>query len=153
MPKYVRGVFVMWKKILLSIGLIILLIVGIEIFNISNSKENKAENTNIVQNETEISSQYVTDDCVNEWEDYSKTVQEEIKETGQNLNDENKQYILRENDGFINVYYINEKGEEILYRVTDISTSYLGEEDIKELKEGIEVTGLQNLNQLLEDFE
>ena len=110
MPKYVRGVFVMWKKILLSIGLIILLIVGIEIFNISNNKEKKAENTNIVQNETEISSEYVTDDCVNEWEDYSKTVQEEIKETGQNLNDENKQYILRENDGFINVYYINEKG-------------------------------------------
>ena len=153
MPKYVRGVFVMWKKILLSIGLIILLIVGIEIFNISNNKEKKAENTNIVQNETEISSQYVTDDCVNEWEDYSKTVQEEIKETGQNLNDENKQYILRENDGFINVYYINEKGEEILYRVTDISAKYLGEEDVKELQEGINVVGIQELNQLLEDFE
>lgn len=143
----------MWKKILLSIGLIILLIVGIEIFNISNNKEKKAENTNIVQNETEISSEYVTDDCVNEWEDYSKTVQEEIKETGQNLNDENKQYILRENDGFINVYYINEKGEEILYRVTDISTKYLGEEDVKELQEGINVVGIQELNQLLEDFE
>ena len=153
MPKYVRGVFVMWKKILLSIGLIILLIVGIEIFRVSQSKENKAENTNIVQNETEISSEYVTDDCVNEWEDYSKTVQEEIKETGQNLNDENKQYILRENDGFINVYYINEKGEEILYRVTDISTKYLGEEDVKELQEGINVVGIQELNQLLEDFE
>lgn len=154
MPKYVRGVFVMWKKILLSIGLIIVLIVGIEIFNVSNNKEKKAENTNIVQNETEISSsEYVTDDCVNEWEDYSKTVQEEIKETGQNLNDENKQYILRENDGFINVYYINEKGEEILYRVTDISTKYLGEEDVKELQEGINVVGIQELNQLLEDFE
>lgn len=144
----------MWKKILLSIGLIILLIVGIEIFSVSQSKENKAENTNIVQNETEISSsEYVTDGCVNEWEDYSKTVQEEIKETGQNLNDENKQYILRENDGFINVYYINEKGEEILYRVTDISTKYLGEEDVKELQEGINVVGIQELNQLLEDFE
>ena len=153
MPKYVRGVFVMWKKILLSIGLIILLVVGIEIFNVSKNKENKVENTNIVQNETEISSEYVTDDCVNEWEDYSKTVQEEIKETGQNLNDENKQYILRENDGFINVYYINEKGEEILYRVTDISTKYLGEEDVKELQEGINVVGIQELNQLLEDFE
>lgn len=144
----------MWKKILSSIGLIIVLIVGIEIFNVSNNKEKKAENTNIVQNETEISSsEYVTDDCVNEWEDYSKTVQEEIKETGQNLNDENKQYILRENDGFINVYYINEKGEEILYRVTDISTKYLGEEDVKELQEGINVVGIQKLNQLLEDFE
>ena len=154
MPKYVRGVFVMWKKILLSIGLIILLIVGIEIFSVSQSKENKAENTNIVQNETEISSsEYVTDDCVNEWEDYSKTVQSEIKETSGILNDENRHYILRETDGKINVYYINENGEEILYKVTDISTSYLGEEDIQELKKGIEVIGIQNLNQVLEDFE
>ena len=143
----------MWKKILLSIGLIILLIVGIEIFNISNNKEKKAENTNIVQNETEISSQYVTDDCVNEWEDYSKTVQEEIKETGQNLNDENKHYILRENDGFINIYYLNENEEEILYKVTDISTKYLGDDDIKKLDDGIEVVGIQKVNELLEDYE
>lgn len=153
MPKYVRGVFIMWKKIMLSIGLMILLIIGIEIFNISKKEENKTENTNIVQNETEISSKYVTDECINEWEDYSQTVQEEIKETGQNLNDENKHYILRENDGFINVYYINEKNEEILYRVTDISTKYLGEDDVKELQEGINVVGIQELNQLLEDFE
>ena len=153
MPKYVRGVFVMWKKILLSIGLIILLVVGIEIFNVSKNKENKVENTNIVQNETEISSEYVTDDCVNEWEDYSKTVQEEIKETGQNLNDENKHYILRENDGFINIYYLNENEEEILYKVTDISTKYLGDDDIKKLDDGIEVVGIQKVNELLEDYE
>ena len=153
MPKYVRGVFIMWKKILISIGLMIILIVGIEIFNIS--KKNKPEEEkNIVQNETEIStSKYVKDDCINEWQDYSETVQNDIRETSGNLNDENKHYILREKDGFINIYYINENEEEILYRVTDISTSYLGEEDIKELKEGIEVKGLQNLNQLLEDFE
>ena len=143
----------MWKKILLSIGLIILLIVGIEIFNVSKNKENKVENTNIVQNETEISSEYVTDDCVNEWEDYSKTVQEEIKETGQNLNDENKHYILRENDGFINIYYLNENEEEILYKVTDISTKYLGDDDIKKLDDGIEVVGIQKVNELLEDYE
>ena len=143
----------MWKKILLSIGLIILLVVGIEIFNVSKNKENKVENTNIVQNETEISSEYVTDDCVNEWEDYSKTVQEEIKETGQNLNDENKHYILRENDGFINIYYLNENEEEILYKVTDISTKYLGDDDIKKLDDGIEVVGIQKVNELLEDYE
>lgn len=143
----------MWKKILLSIGLIILLVVGIEIFNVSKNKENKVENINIVQNETEISSEYVTDDCVNEWEDYSKTVQEEIKETGQNLNDENKHYILRENDGFINIYYLNENEEEILYKVTDISTKYLGDDDIKKLDDGIEVVGIQKVNELLEDYE
>ena len=143
----------MWKKILISIGLIIILIAGIEIFNIL--KKNKTEETNnIVQNETEIStSKYVKDDCLNEWQDYTETVQNEIKETSGSLNDENRHYILREKDGFINIYYINENEEEILYKVTDVSTSYLGEEDIKELKEGIEVVGLQNLNQMLEDFE
>lgn len=142
----------MWKKILLSTGLIIILIAGIEIFNIK--KEEEIDNTNnIVKNETEISKIYVKDDCLNEWEDYSKTIQNEIKETSQSLNDENRHYILREKEGFINVYYINENKEEILYRVTDISTKYLGEDDIKELKDGIEVVGVQQLNQLLEDFE
>ena len=81
MPKYVRGVFIMWKKILISIGLIIILIASIEIFNISKRNTNEEKN-NIVENETEVSaSKYVKDDCLNEWEDYSKTVQNEIKET------------------------------------------------------------------------
>ena len=53
----------------------------------------------------------------------------------------------------INVYYINESGKEILYRVTDISVKFLGEDDIKELKQGIEVIGTQKLNEMLEDFE
>ena len=136
MPKYVRGVFIMWKKILISIGLIIILIAGIEIFNISKRNTNEEKN-NIVENETEVSaSKYVKDDCLNEWEDYSKTVQNEIKETSSSLSDENRHYILREKDGIINVYYINENGEEILYKVTDISTNYLSEEDVKDLKEG-----------------
>ena len=48
MPKYVRGVFIMWKKILISIGLIIILIAGIEIFNIL--KKNKTDYKNRKQN-------------------------------------------------------------------------------------------------------
>ena len=54
MPKYVRGVFIMWKKILISIGLIIILIASIEIFNISKRNTNEEKN-NIVENETEVS--------------------------------------------------------------------------------------------------
>lgn len=144
----------MWKKILISIGLMIILIASIEIFNISKKNTNEETSNNIVENETELSTnKYVKDDCLNEWEDYSKTIQNEIKETSSSLNDENRHYILKEEDGIINVYYINENKEEVLYKVTDISTSYLGEDDVKELKEGIEVRGIQNLNQLLEDFE
>lgn len=142
----------MWRKILLSIILIIIFIGGIEIFYVSK-REKMNDTKNIVENETELSRKYVKDECLKEWEDYSKTVQNEIMETSQSLNDENRPYILREKDGFINVYYINESGEEILYRVTDISVKFLGEDDIKELKQGIEVIGTQKLNEMLEDFE
>lgn len=150
MPKYVKEVYkFMWKKVFLSIGLIVVLIVGIILFYMW--RENRTSK-NIVNNETEISSEYVRDDCLNEWEDYAKTLQEEI-EASKTLNEENRHYILKEKDGNICVYYINEKKEEILYKVTDISIEYLSEDDVKSLKEGIDVYGLQNLNQLIEDFE
>lgn len=147
-----RGVFIMWKKVFLSIGIIIILIVGIEIFNLSQKKE--SEDNNIVKNEVNIlSSEFVNDDCVNEWEDYSKTVEEEIKETSSVLNDENRHYILRAENEVVNIYYLNEDDEEILYKVTDISIKYLSDEDRVELKKGIEVVGIEKMNQLLEDFE
>lgn len=142
----------MWKKIFITVSLIIILIIGIEIFNVSRNNE-EDEQSNIVKNETEISQAYVTDDCIDEWEDYSLAVQEEIEEASQILNDENRSYIVKEKDGLVNVYYINEKKEEILYRATDISVKYLGEGDIENLKKGIVVIGIQELNKLLEDFE
>ena len=142
----------MWKKVFLSIGIIIILIVGIEIFNLSQKKE--SEDNNIVKNEVNIlSSEFVNDDCVNEWEDYSKTVEEEIKETSSVLNDENRHYILRAENEVVNIYYLNEDDEEILYKVTDVSIKYLSDEDRAELKKGIEVVGIEKMNQLLEDFE
>lgn len=141
----------MWKKIFLSVSLIIIFIVGIEIFNIS--KKNEEDTNNIIQNETELSTGYVTDECLNEWTDYSSIAQAEIQETNQNLNDKDRHYILKSENDVIKVYYINEKEEEILYKVTEIYTKYLSENDIKELETGIDVYGVQELNQLLEDFE
>ncbi len=144
----------MWKKFLLSICIVIILIIGIIIFNLYyKNVDNKKENENIVQNEIELSSQYVTDECINEWKDYSLTVQEEIIEASQNLSDENKIYIAKAQDDYIKIYYINNKNEEILYKVTDIAVQYLGKDDIEKLNQGIKVKGLQELNQLLEDFE
>ena len=141
----------MWKKILMSLILMTILVIGIRLININNQKKDNQEN--IVTDETNLSSQFVTDECVNEWKDYSLIVQEEIKEASQNLNDENKTYIVKAEDNNIKVYYLNNKNEEILYKVTDIAVQYLGEADIEKLKQGIEVKGLQELNQLLEDFE
>lgn len=144
----------MWKKVLISAIFIMIIIIGMRAVytnNQSNKNENDVEN--LVSQEEEISSEYVTDECSNEWRDYSLTVQEELKEASQNLNDENKTYIVKAEDNYIKVYYINNKNEEILYRVTDISIQYLGQNDVEELKQGIKVVGLQELNQLIEDFE
>ena len=144
----------MWKKMIIMICVIAIIIVGIVLFSISRNSEKINENTNkIIENQTELSSEYVTDDCLNEWSDYRISVQEELQETSQNLNDENRHYILRAEDNLIHVYYINEEEEEVLYRVTEISTKYLTEEDVKKLETGIDVYGVQALNQLLEDFE
>ena len=130
------------------------MIIGMRAFYTNNqSKKNENDVENFVSKEEEISSEYVTDECSNEWKDYSLTVQEELKEASQNLNDENKTYIVKAEDNYIKVYYINNKNEEILYRVTDISIQYLGQNDVEELKQGIKVVGLQELNQLIEDFE
>lgn len=137
----------MWKKIVLIIGLV--LIVAVILFIIW---QNRDISKDIVKNETEISSKYIRDDCLNEWEDYAQTVQEEIQ-TSKTLNEENKHYVVKERDGNICIYYINDKSEEILYKVTDISIEYLEKEDIESLKKGIDVYGLKNLNQLIEDFE
>ena len=144
----------MWKKFLISIIIIFILVIGIIVFNRTNTNSEAQKNSeNLVNNEIDLSTEYVTDECVNEWRDYSLTVQEEIKEANQNLSDENKTYIVKEEDDYIKVYYINNKNEEILYKVTDIAVQYLGKDDVKKLKQGIKVIGLQELNQLLEDFE
>ena len=144
----------MWKKALITAILIMIMIIGMRAFYTNNqSKKNENDVENFVSKEEEISSEYVTDECSNEWKDYSLTVQEELKEASQNLNDENKTYIVKAEDNYIKVYYINNKNEEILYRVTDISIQYLGQNDVEELKQGIKVVGLQELNQLIEDFE
>jgi len=141
----------MWKKVLISLILIITAVIGIKLIYEDDQKKEIREN--IITNEVDLSSQYVTDECVNEWKDYSLTVQEQVKETSQNINDENKTYIVKAEDNYIKVYYLNTKNEKILYKVTDISVQYLEEEDIEKLKQGIEVKGLQELNQVLEDFE
>ena len=141
----------MWKKILISLALMIISIIGIALINDTHIEKENQEN--IVKNETNISDEYVTDECINEWKDYSLVVQEEIRQASQNLNDENKIYIVRAEDNYLKVYYLNNKNEEILYRVTDISTQYLEKEDVEKLTIGVELKGLQELNQLLEDFE
>ena len=62
-------------------------------------------------------------------------------------------FVLREDNGKITVYKINENNEEEVYENTEISVEYLSETDKIKISEGIRVNGIEELNQLLEDFE
>ncbi len=62
-------------------------------------------------------------------------------------------YVVREDNGKISIYRINENKEEELYEKTEISIDYLTETDKMNIKNGINVNGKEKLNQLIEDFE
>lgn len=62
-------------------------------------------------------------------------------------------FVLRDKDGKIIIYRINENNEEEEYESTEISTEYLTETDKLKIQEGIKVIGKEELNQLIEDFE
>ena len=115
--------------------------------NTSDSLNNQTENA------IDISSTYVVDDCMNEWADYAKTIEEDIKSTNSGIVDENTHFLVKDVDGYITIYYIDDSGEEILYNETEISTEYLSVTDLDDLEIGIEVVGYEELNKLIENFE
>lgn len=62
-------------------------------------------------------------------------------------------YLLKELDGNLAIYNIDESNNLNLYEDTEIVIRYLPEEDITRIKEGIRVNGRQELNEALEDYE
>lgn len=62
-------------------------------------------------------------------------------------------FILKNDNGKITIYRVNENGEEEVYEKTEISVEYLTETDKIEIQKGIRVNGIEELNQLIEDFE
>ena len=95
----------------------------------------------------------VTDECLNEWNDYGEYISERVEEANNNLSEQDTHYILKDVYGYIEIYYLDENNNEYLYKKTDISTEYLSEEDLDDLQIGIEVVGTEALNKMLEDFE
>ena len=65
----------------------------------------------------------------------------------------NEHYVLRDIDGYVNVFVLNKKGNETLYRATDILTKYLSEADRASLVNGAYVVGKDDLEMMLQDFE
>ena len=127
--------------------IVIFLIIKIAVKN--NSKVN--EKTELIQiaNSEEKSNGEVTDECIDEWNDY---INSKVEEASTNNAEDKTRYLLKNVDGFIDVYYVDNNGE-YLYKKTNIAIEYLSKEDLDKLNNGIEVIGIEELNKKLEDFE
>ena len=62
-------------------------------------------------------------------------------------------YIIKEKDGNVVVFKLDNEGKEVLYDITSIEVQYLPETDLMQLRDGIKVNGVEKLNQIIEDFE
>jgi len=64
-------------------------------------------------------------------------------------------FSIREENGLIVIYKILADGTKQIYEKTEISTEFLPETDLLQMKseEGIQVYGKEELNKMLEDFE
>lgn len=145
----------MWKKIIISI--VVFIFCGIGIIAIFSNKGRDLENTNLENKiETkkieEISEELVDDDCIAEWEEYEEYIKE-LEQASSMYQNEETHYLVKAEDNYIVVYYVDDGKNNILYKDTGISIDYLGEEDVRNLKNGIDVYGVESLNKLLEDFE
>lgn len=201
------------KKIWMIIPIILVILIGIVVGRlIYNNNGKLANKNNIIQNEINIVSEKVTDDCIEEYKEVQEEIatnsQEEkispncllilkkyydecnhtineyvdvpqdlVNGTEEDLKKEypywqiekyssneiilykefnsncGQHFVLREDEGKITVYKINENNEEEIYEKTEISVEYLSETDKGKISEGIKVNGIEELNQLLEDFE
>ena len=200
------------KKIWIIILSIAIIIIGIDLgIFIYNNNKNTNKQGSMVENEINIVSEKVTDECTEEYQnneeietnsqeekispncllilkkyfeecnhtikEYLDVPQELVNGTEEDLKKEypywqiekyssneiilykefnsncGQHFVLKEDEGKITVYKINENNEEEVYEKTEISVEYLSETDKNKIREGIKVNGIEELNQLLEDFE
>lgn len=64
----------------------------------------------------------------------------------------NQYYVVREYEGYVAVFYTTEQNGTFLKEITDSLVSVLPEDERAKLKTGINVTGNDALNRLLEDY-
>lgn len=65
----------------------------------------------------------------------------------------NQHYLVKEHNGVLGIYTLDEKGIATLKEDTQIQTMYLTKTDLEKVKQGIEAIGDMALNTVLEDFE
>lgn len=140
------------KFVLIMVSILVVLIAIITAMAVFKKNSRVEANE---KKETKVS-EVILDECTDEYEmQQNKTVTTAIV-TSKKVNsnkEKDKHYILKDVDGKIVVYQIENNGEEILYEKTEISTEYLPDKDKALIVAGIEVKGEQKLNELLESFE
>lgn len=62
-------------------------------------------------------------------------------------------FLIKEKDGYVAIYKIDEQENQILDEVTGIVINYLSNQDKELLKNGIKVIGKDKLNATIEDYE
>ena len=65
----------------------------------------------------------------------------------------NEHFLIKEEDGYIVIYKLDENNNSELFEITEISIEYLSEKDLENIKKGIEIYTKKELNKALEDFE
>ena len=141
------------RVVIVMIAIIVIITAILVGMNIYQKQEYTSKNTETqVQSEVAKVSQdeEIYDECTEEWENINNT--QETVQVNSNYKEQDK-YVLREKDGKIVAYKINQEGEEVEYLSTDIAVDYLAEDDKQNLKKGITASNKEELNQLLEDFE
>lgn len=109
-------------------------------------EEKKAEEDIINKTEQDIIEKYIEWD-IKKFSTNNVVLYKEVEGSCDN------DYIIKEKDGNIVIFKLDNKDREILYDVTSIEVQYLPETDLKQLKDGIKVNGLEKVNQIIEDFE
>ena len=144
------------NKVVITMIVIIVILTAIVVGMNMYQKQEVANSNNETQEQfivAEVENEEIYDDCTDEMEYLENEETKTLQVNSNYKRQDEEKYILRENDNLITVYKINEDGKEEEYNTTDISTEYLTKEDQESLKNGITVLGLENMNQLLEDFE
>ena len=147
------------KNFIFGIIIVLVIIMGFITYKIINLQQKELGLNETTKNIVEISElaeqneDTVTDECLDEWDDYNEYMSERIEQASNNVSEKETHYLLKDVYGYIEIYYIDENNNEYLYKKTDISTDYLTEEDRDDLQVGIEVVGIEELNKMLEDFE
>ena len=108
-------------------------------------KENIKE-TEVNMTEEELKEQF------SEWEIQKFTPTEIVmyKEVNEFCNEH---YLLKEKDGYISIYSLDENNNEKFIETTDISIEYLTEKDLENIEKGITIYTKKELNRTIEDFE